>query len=173
MKPRKKSGAPTGFKPMTSAIPVRCSTNWAMKPRCSRSGASSIYTHYMKRMTWCVYDKDHMSALRLKNARLYWHCHMMMEKPIKFIVLNQIHSVINMRITDTSVFFFVFTPHTLPLIHNFFDHFRVKSVSLVKIWRRTFQMKLTCSFLLVSSFVVVLYILWIGANSQTHRLTPH
>ena len=28
----KKIGASTGFEPMTSAIPVRCSTNWAMKP---------------------------------------------------------------------------------------------------------------------------------------------
>ena len=28
----KKIRASTGFEPMTSAIPVRCSTNWAMKP---------------------------------------------------------------------------------------------------------------------------------------------
>ena len=28
-KPRKKSEAPMGFKPMTSVIPVRCCTNWA------------------------------------------------------------------------------------------------------------------------------------------------
>ena len=28
----KKVRASTGFEPMTSAIPVRCSTNWAMKP---------------------------------------------------------------------------------------------------------------------------------------------
>ena len=27
-----------------------------------------IYTRYMKRMRWCVYDKDHMSALRIKNT---------------------------------------------------------------------------------------------------------
>ena len=33
----------------------------------SRSGVSSIYTHYMKRMTWSVYDKDHMSELQIKN----------------------------------------------------------------------------------------------------------
>ena len=32
-KAQKKSEAPTGFEPMvTSAILVRCSTNWAMKP---------------------------------------------------------------------------------------------------------------------------------------------
>ena len=28
----KKTRASTGFEPVTSAIPVRCSTNWAMKP---------------------------------------------------------------------------------------------------------------------------------------------
>ena len=33
LKPRKYSEAPTGFEPMTSAIPVRRSTDWAMKPR--------------------------------------------------------------------------------------------------------------------------------------------
>ena len=31
-KPRKKSEASTGFEPMSSMTPVRCSTNWAMKP---------------------------------------------------------------------------------------------------------------------------------------------
>ena len=31
--PEKKSEASTGFELMTSAIPVRCSTDWAMKPR--------------------------------------------------------------------------------------------------------------------------------------------
>ena len=31
-KKKKKIRASTGFEPMTSAIPVRCSTNWAMKP---------------------------------------------------------------------------------------------------------------------------------------------
>ena len=33
IKLRKNSEAPTGFEDMTSAIPVRCSTDWAMKPR--------------------------------------------------------------------------------------------------------------------------------------------
>ena len=57
-----------GFKPMTSAILVRCSTDWVMKPiAASRSGVSSIYTCYIKRMMWSLYDKDHMSELRIKN----------------------------------------------------------------------------------------------------------
>ena len=33
IKPRKNSEASMGFEPMTSAIPVRCSTDWAMAPR--------------------------------------------------------------------------------------------------------------------------------------------
>ena len=32
-KSRKNLESPMGFEPMTSAIPVWCSTNWAMKPR--------------------------------------------------------------------------------------------------------------------------------------------
>ena len=29
---------------------------------------TSIYTHYIKRMTRCVYDKDNMSAVGIKNT---------------------------------------------------------------------------------------------------------
>ena len=32
------------------------------------SSAHSIYTRYMKRMTWCVFDKDHACALQVKNT---------------------------------------------------------------------------------------------------------
>ena len=46
-----------GFECMTSAIPVQC----------CRSGASSFYTRYMKRMMQSVYDKDHMSELWIEN----------------------------------------------------------------------------------------------------------
>ena len=38
IKARKKIWAWTGFEPMTSAIPVQCSTNWAIKP----TGGSSL-----------------------------------------------------------------------------------------------------------------------------------
>ena len=38
----------------------------------SRSSASSIYTCYIKRMTWCVYEKDHMSALRMNRSTHAW-----------------------------------------------------------------------------------------------------
>ena len=67
-KAQKSSEAPTGFEPMTSAIPVRCSTDWAIWSLAqNRSGTSSIYTRYMKRMMWSVYDKDHMSELWIEN----------------------------------------------------------------------------------------------------------
>ena len=39
---------------MTSAIPVRCSTNWAMKPR---------WKQVIWRMRWCVYDKEFESLV--------------------------------------------------------------------------------------------------------------
>ena len=53
---------------MTSAILVQYALPtelWSLAG--SRSGTSSIYTCYMKRMLWGVYDKDHMSELRIKN----------------------------------------------------------------------------------------------------------
>ena len=40
-KSRKKSKASTGFEPMTPAIPVWCSTNWAMK-LCGKQGKSEF-----------------------------------------------------------------------------------------------------------------------------------
>ena len=64
----KNSEAPIGFKPMTSTIPVWCSTDWAMKPRRKQArGEFNLCPLYMKRMTWMVHDKDHTSELRIKN----------------------------------------------------------------------------------------------------------
>ena len=68
IKPRKNSEAPVGFKPMTSTIPVRYALPtelWSLTR--SRSGASSICTRYVKKMTWSVNYKDYMSELRIKN----------------------------------------------------------------------------------------------------------
>ena len=42
------SEASTGFEPMTSAIPVRCSTNWAMKPACWKQvGALAFFLCFL------------------------------------------------------------------------------------------------------------------------------
>ena len=48
----KKFRALTGFEPMTSAIPVRCSTNWAMKPHIgSEVNVSSYFP--VRGVKWC------------------------------------------------------------------------------------------------------------------------
>ena len=36
--------APRGFEPMTSALLVRCSTNWAMKPQIGSRSIVNLYT---------------------------------------------------------------------------------------------------------------------------------
>ena len=45
---KKKIRASTGFEPVTSALPVRCSTNWAM----NTLGARSIYRVHISREEW-------------------------------------------------------------------------------------------------------------------------
>ena len=40
------------------------------EPVGSRSGASSIYPRYMKRVKWCVYDINHIYELRIKNMKV-------------------------------------------------------------------------------------------------------
>ena len=67
IKPRNNSEAPTGSNPWPprywcDALPTEV---WSLAR--SRSGASSIYTRYMKRMMWSVYHKDHMSELWIEN----------------------------------------------------------------------------------------------------------
>ena len=53
-KPRKNSEASTGFEPVTSTIPVQCSTiTELLSLGGSRSRLNSIYTCYMKRVR-CV-----------------------------------------------------------------------------------------------------------------------
>ena len=53
--------ASTGFEPMTSALPVRCSTKWAMKPHIgSEVNLSSSYLPAVRsEMMWSVYEIIH------------------------------------------------------------------------------------------------------------------
>ena len=58
-----------GFEPMTSAIPVRCSTDWAMKPRWKQVRCEfNLEPLYEENDVKTVYDKDHMSARQIKNT---------------------------------------------------------------------------------------------------------
>ena len=43
-----------GFNGMTSAIPVRCSTNWAMKPRRSRVELINLLPVIRREWEWCI-----------------------------------------------------------------------------------------------------------------------
>ena len=58
--------ASTGFEPMTSAIPVRCSTNWAMKPHIGSE--VNFWVHIFpcsevmwSCLNWKIYCDDHLS----------------------------------------------------------------------------------------------------------------
>ena len=50
-----------GFEPMTSVVPVRRSTDWAMKPHRKQVRCKfNLYLLYEENnLMWSVYDKDH------------------------------------------------------------------------------------------------------------------
>ena len=56
----KKFRTSTGFEPVTSRLPVRCSTNWAMKPL--TLGAGQLWVHNMfpwKKWVLMIYEINH------------------------------------------------------------------------------------------------------------------
>ena len=58
--------ASTGFEPVTSAIPVRCPTNWAMKPQifqCKQLERSPDFFRLLLSncLNWKIYGDDHSS----------------------------------------------------------------------------------------------------------------
>ena len=56
----KKIRASTGFEPVTSALPVRCSTNWAMKPHIG-SEVNLLSSYLPWGVKWCeVYEIIHI-----------------------------------------------------------------------------------------------------------------
>ena len=69
----KKIRASTGFEPVTSTIPVRCSTNWAtvcMKPHIrSEVNLLSSYIPVRNEMMWCIYKIIHSNPWPLR----YWY----------------------------------------------------------------------------------------------------
>ena len=57
----KKFRTSTGFEPVTSRLPVRCSTNWAMKPL--TLGAGQLWVHNMfpwKKWELMIYEINHI-----------------------------------------------------------------------------------------------------------------
>ena len=62
----KKIRASTGFEPVTSALPVRCSTNWAMKPHIE-SKVNLLSSYLLWGVKWCeVYEIIHF-WMKVKN----------------------------------------------------------------------------------------------------------
>ena len=71
-KPRKKFWGfnATRFEPMTSAIPVRCSTKWAIKPRWKQVKSEFDSVIPVVCREWDdVHSINHMYELRIKNHR--------------------------------------------------------------------------------------------------------
>ena len=69
---KKKFRASTGFKPVTSVIPVRCSTNWAMKPHIG-SEVNLLSSFLPWGVKWCeVYMKYFIFELRGVDEREEW-----------------------------------------------------------------------------------------------------
>ena len=58
---KKNQGFNAGFEPVTSAIPVRCSTNWAMKPHIgSEVNLLSSYLPVRSEMMWNLHEIIHI-----------------------------------------------------------------------------------------------------------------
>ena len=71
---KKKIGASTGFEPVTSALPLRCSTNWAMK-RHIGSEVNLLSSYLPWGVKWCeVYEIIHFfwTAVVDESCRWEW-----------------------------------------------------------------------------------------------------
>ena len=63
--------APTGFGPMTFAIPVRCSTDWAMKPCWKQVRCEFNLYHYMKRMQCMIKIMSELQKITTTITTMY------------------------------------------------------------------------------------------------------
>ena len=61
----KKFRTSTGFEPVTSQLPVRCSTNWAMKPLTLRAG--QLWVHMFPWKKWVLNDIWNKSYMNCGN----------------------------------------------------------------------------------------------------------
>ena len=61
----KKIRASTGFEPVTSAIPVRCSTNWAMKPHIgSEVNCEFLFSRERSEMTYSIWNDSYKNLYK-------------------------------------------------------------------------------------------------------------
>ena len=65
-KPEKKYRASTGFEPVTSRLPVRCSTNWAMKPLTLGAGQLWVQMFPWKKWVLMIYEINHIWTAEMK-----------------------------------------------------------------------------------------------------------
>ena len=56
----------TGFEPVTSRLPVRCSTNWAMKPLTLGAGQLWVHMFPWKKWVLMIYEINHMWTAEMK-----------------------------------------------------------------------------------------------------------
>ena len=71
----KKIRASTGFEPVTSALPVRCSTNWAMKPHIESEVnlLRLLLSNCLKWKIYCYYHSSLWTTLYVHGWFLFWH----------------------------------------------------------------------------------------------------
>ena len=62
----KKFRTSTWFEPVTSRLPVRCCTNWAMKPLTSGSGQLWVHTFPWKKWVEMIYEINHIWTAEMK-----------------------------------------------------------------------------------------------------------
>ena len=62
----KKFRTSPGFEPVTSRLPMQCSTNWAMKPL--TLGAGQLWVHMFRWKKWVlmIYEKNHIWTAEMK-----------------------------------------------------------------------------------------------------------
>ena len=62
----KKFRTSTGFEPVTSRLPVRCSTNWAMKPLTLGAGQLWVQMFPWKKWVLMIYEINHIWTAEMK-----------------------------------------------------------------------------------------------------------
>ena len=66
MKKKKKFRTLTRFEPVTSRLPLRCSTNWAMKPLTLGAGQLWVHMFPWKKWVLMIYETNHKWTAEMK-----------------------------------------------------------------------------------------------------------